>query len=332
MRASFLSLVFLLCTTLLAACSQQTAWQAPHYVDHPLVGTIWRVADNQPITEKALKVALASADYIVLGETHDNQDHHRLQASIIAGLKTLGRSPAVGFEMLSTSQSSALADHLAAHPADSNGIGNAVGWERTGWPDWILYEPIARAALDADLPLFAANANVAEIRQIARGETPDLPADKIRRLAVDVSIPDDIAESLNSEIDAAHCGYAPTGMITGMARAQWSRDAHMAAAVVDAGHQNGAVLIAGTGHARRDRGVPFHLSRLLAGQNSVSVAFLEVSPMRKGVNSYAEAFNAEALPFDFVWFTPRTDDRDPCERFEEKLKAMQHTKSKDSDN
>jgi uncharacterized iron-regulated protein len=206
-----------------------------------------------------------------------------------------------------------------------------VGWERTGWPDWLIYEPIARAALDADLPLFTANADTAEIRQIARGATPDLPADKIRRLAVDVSIPDDIADALNTEIDAAHCGYAPSGMITGMARAQWSRDAHMAAAIIDAGPQNGSVLIAGTGHARRDRGVPFHLTRLQAGQSSVSVAFLEVSPMREGVHSYADAFNTETLPFDFVWFTPRTDTRDPCERFEEKLKSMRHT-SKDSDN
>ena len=331
MRAPFLSLVFVLCAALLAACSQQAAWQAPHYVDHPLVGTIWRIADNQPITESALMGELASADYVVLGETHDNQDHHRLQANVIAGLKALGRSPAVGFEMLSTSQSPALANYLAAHPADSTGIGNAVGWERSGWPDWPLYEPIARAALDANLPLFPANADIAEIRQIARGDTPDLSADKVRRLAIDVSIPDDIAESLNSEIDAAHCGYVPAGMITGMARAQWSRDAHMAATVMDAGHQNGAVLIAGTGHARRDRGVPFHLTRLGALQNSVSVAFLEVSTKRQNVSSYADSFNTEALPFDFVWFTPRTDTRDPCERFEQKLKSMQHTKNKDSD-
>jgi uncharacterized iron-regulated protein len=332
MRAPALSLVFVLCATLLAGCTQQAAWQAPHYVDHPLVGTIWRVADSQPITETTLMAELVSADYIILGETHDNPDHHRLQADIITGLKTLGRSPVVGFEMLSTSQSPALADHLAAHPDDSTEIGNAVGWERTGWPDWPLYEPIARAALDADLPLFAANADVAEIRQIARGEISGLSADKTRRLAIDVSIPDDITKSLSTEIDAAHCGYAPSGMIAGMVRAQWSRDAHMAAALIDAGHQNGAVLIAGTGHARRDRGVPFHLLRLQPGQHPVSVAFLEVSPTRESVNNYADAFNATAVPFDFVWFTPRIDAQDPCERFAEKLKTMQHTKNKDRDN
>ena len=30
----------------------------------------------------------------------------------------------------------------------------------------------------------------------------------------------------------------------------------------------------------------------------------------------------ETLPFDYVWFTPRVDIRDACERFEEQLKKM----------
>ena len=33
---------------------------------------------------------------------------------------------------------------------------------------------------------------------------------------------------------------------------------------------------------------------------------------------------AERLPFDAVWFTPRLDDEDPCERFREQLEGMRH--------
>ena len=28
--------------------------------------------------------------------------------------------------------------------------------------------------------------------------------------------------------------------------------------------------------------------------------------------SYAARWNTKALPFDFVWFTPRANDDDPC--------------------
>jgi hypothetical protein len=45
--------------------------------------------------------------------------------------------------------------------------------------------------------------------------------------------------------------------------------------------------------------------------------------------AYASRFNAEALPYDFVWFTPRVDDLDPCERFAEQLRrAGAHRRAK----
>jgi hypothetical protein len=88
---------------------------------------------------------------------------------------------------------------------------------------------------------------------------------------------------------------------------------------VDEVGQQRAGLIAGAGHARKDRGVPWHLSRKASGRRVVSLALLEVVAGENNPDAYASGFDAKRLPFDFVWFTPRVDNLDPCEVFAEQL-------------
>jgi uncharacterized iron-regulated protein len=310
---------------LLGACAPQ--WRAEHYRDHPLVGRIWSVAEARVVERAELIAALAAADFVLLGETHDNPDHHLLQAETVAALATAGRRPALAFEMLDVSQGEALAAHLAASPNGAAGIGAAVGWDKSGWPDWALYQPVAEAGLAAGLTLRAANMSRAEARGLAKSGLAGAPAELVGRLMLDKPLPEAGTESLHREIDEAHCGYAPKEMIAAMAFAQTARDAHMAHAMIAGGADanagtDGAILIAGAGHARRDRGVPFHLARLAPGRTAVSLAFLEVLDGADGAAAYGEYFGGMDLPFDYVWFTPRVDIRDACERFEEQLKKM----------
>jgi uncharacterized iron-regulated protein len=82
--------------------------------------------------------------------------------------------------------------------------------------------------------------------------------------------------------------------------------------VARAGQRDGAVLIAGAGHVRRDRGVPVHLARQVPDATIASVAFVEVDAAASKPGDYAARFGTETLPFDYVWFTPKADDDDPC--------------------
>jgi uncharacterized iron-regulated protein len=107
-----------------------------------------------------------------------------------------------------------------------------------------------------------------------------------------------------------------------MVTMQRVRDAHMAARLVEAGQQDGAVLIAGAGHVRHDYGVPVYLRYQIPGTTVLTVAFLEVSAERLEATAYADRFPRRTLPFDYVWFTPRVDDDDPCATFEEQLKKL----------
>ena len=308
--------------TLLGGCAAPSLWRAEHYRDHALVGRIWNVAEARFIERAELYAALTSAPFILLGETHDNPDHHLLQAEIVTTLANAGRRPALAFEMFDMSQAAALSVHLAQSPDDAAGIGEAVGWQKAGWPDWAFYQPIAEAGLRAGLELRAANISRTEVRALAQSGLAGTAPELVQHLQLDHPLPTADAEKLNQEIDAAHCGYANKEMIEAMAYAQFARDAHLAREMSAAGEVDGAVLIAGAGHARSDRAVPFHLRRMAPGRAIISLAFLEVSAGENAATAYAAPFGGDTLPFDYVWFTPRVDIRDACERFEEQLKKM----------
>ena len=279
--------------------------------DHPLAGRIWDVAQGRFLTMDALAAAVTPARFVLLGERHDHSDHHALQAWVLRRMIEAGRRPAVAFEMLDTSQAPALARHLAAAPRDAAGLGEAVGWSTSGWPAWGLYQPIAATALNAGLPIVAANVPSATARAVARGDLTALDPAMVQRHALDRPAPEQAARE--AEIRAAHCGALPDTLIAGMVTAQRARDAEMAERLA-ANERDGAVLIAGVGHVRTDQGVPQALARLVPQASVASVAFLEVADDWTAPAEYAARFSAPRLPFDFVWFTARADNVDQCAR------------------
>ena len=92
----------------------------------------------------------------------------------------------------------------------------------------------------------------------------------------------------------------------------------LSASVLLGARSHSGVLIAGAGHARNDRGVPFALHAQEPGARVASVAFVEVEHGTRSPGAYAARFGSKTLPFDYVWFTPRLDDDDPCEKFKKK--------------
>jgi uncharacterized iron-regulated protein len=309
----------LLVAALLAGCAVAPpvldlgAWQAPLGRDHPLAGRVWDVRDGRFVTPAAVVRELAAARYVLLGERHDNPDHHRVQAGLLRALLATGRRPAVAFEMFSADDAPAIARHLAAAPRDAAGLARAVDWARSGWPAWAHYEPIAQAALDAGVPIVAANLSPAVARALARGDRTALSPHLATRYALDRPLPDGGQAALAAEIHASHCGHLPDGRVEGMVLAQRARDAALADGLLTA-TRDGAVLVTGNGHARRDRGVPLYLR---AREPEAVVAVVAPLEVRDGWTRPAdyEAALGGPIPYDWVWFTPRMDDVDPCARF-----------------
>jgi uncharacterized iron-regulated protein len=291
---------------LVAAAPPTTPWQSPLGRDHPLTGTIWDVSTGATITPEVLVDRLAARRFVLLGEKHDNVDHHRLQAWLVERLIAAGRRPAVAFEMFRADQSEAIARHLAASPRDAAGLGDAVAWHGSGWPPWSLYAPIADAALRVGLPIVAANLSESTTGALRRAGAAGVDTLQAQRLGLDRALPAEARERLVAILRDSHCGHLPERAVGSFVVVQQARDGQMAAALREAG-ADGGVLIAGAGHARRDFGVP----RFFPPGEVTSLAFLEVTAGSTALPA--------GLPFDYVWYTPRVDDTDPCERFRKPL-------------
>jgi uncharacterized iron-regulated protein len=279
-----------------------------------MTGQVIDVRARRAISPDTLLEHLAAARFVLLGEKHDNPDHHRLQAWIIERLAEAGARRGVAFEMLSLDVAPALAAQQAASPDDVDGIATAVGWQSGGWPDWSLYRPVFAAALAARFPIFAADLSRADLARLRSGGAPPGP---LLQLGLDRPLPDDALAQLRADLVQSHCGALPDAALERVVAIQRARDAQLAAALVGASRDAGAVLIAGTGHVGR-WGVPLFLERAAPSQPELAVALVEVDPAAHDPEGYLDPPAA----FDYLWLTPRVDDRDPCERFREQLREL----------
>ena len=317
----------LLCATFLAACASGGPgplenWQSEVQRDHGLAGYIWSPESKRFVDPDDVVEALGKADFALIGEKHDNPDHHRVQAWLLRQMIESGRRPAVAFEMLTQSQQALLDAHLAANPGDAPGLGEALGWKESGWPDWTMYQPIAEAALSAGAPLLAAGPDRRTTRAVARGGMDAMGAERVRALRLDEPPSEPMRAEMRKVVDESHCFQLPESMLDAMVDVTLAQDAVMADRMISGAAMAGrdsAVLITGTGHTRADTAVPWHLRRLARMREIVTVAIVEAVEGETRPAAYGEIYGG-ALPFDFVWFTPRVDDDDPCQIYADQLR------------
>src|SRR5262249_44039497 len=110
----------------------QAQWQSQHFQDHPLVGTIWNSA-LQSLAIDELEQRLGRARFVLLGEIHDNPDHHRLPAQLIGALVKMGRRPSIVFEMVPADFQTELNRHRGDGVSGAMGLGKLLRWEERSW-------------------------------------------------------------------------------------------------------------------------------------------------------------------------------------------------------
>ena len=248
-----------------------------------MVGRIWDVRAEQFVSQGELFDRAQRARHVILGETHDNPEHHRLQRVVLEALAARGGKRVLAMEQFDSAYQAA----LDAAPRDAEALADAGHFDRQGW-NWPLYRPLVEFALEHGWPLVAANLSRAEARAIV--------ADPARSKLAPAAEP--VKRALERDIIDGHCGAAPEAKrLAGMVEAQRARDARMAAVL-----RSPSVLIAGAGHARRDRGVPLYLG----DADVLSIAFIEAEP-GKAPQEYTEPAS-----FVYVWFTLPAARADPC--------------------
>ena len=75
------------------------AWKSTVNANHPLVGKWWDVSNQQFISYEDVVAEIRNSSILLLGEKHDNADHHLLQSKIIQSIPEQD-SVVVSFEML----------------------------------------------------------------------------------------------------------------------------------------------------------------------------------------------------------------------------------------
>jgi uncharacterized iron-regulated protein len=185
-----------------------------------------------------------------------------------------------------------------------------------------MYQPIAEAALRANLRIVPTNLPLATATKMTRNGLAALEPSMVRELGLDRPPPDAVFEKMAADIRDAHCGLAPEKILKPMVDVQRARDAQMAESLLAAADPDGAILIAGAGHVRNDYGIPVYLKAKAPAKRVISIAFIEVDKDKTEPQSYALAYPDGRFPFDYVWFTPRVDDVDPCEKFKSQFDRL----------
>src|SRR5688572_6132163 len=133
------------------------------------------------------------------------------------------------------------------------------------------------AVVAAGLPIYPGEIPRVRVRSVARTGLLQIAPEERARLGLDRPLPAPMAGALRRELEESHCGALPPQALGGMAAAQRYRDAHMADVLLGAAQRHGsAILIAGNGHVRADRGVPWHIRQRAPGAPVTAILLVEV--------------------------------------------------------
>ena len=280
------------------------SWQSRLHLEHELVGLIWSNASQDFVPVTDFLSSIEDSKYLILGEKHDNPDHHALQLSILNHLLDLDKVSLVSFEMMDTSSQSQLDGLLQAEIDNLKSLKAYLEWDDEGW-DWSFYGPLIYSSYISDVSLAASNITNSRMMEIYGLE--ELPSE------LDI-FDDPTMTRLMQDIDESHCGLLPESQFPAMVRVQQGRDYSMAKSLVSENGEQIKILIAGNYHARKDLGVPRYLTASdpeLSDSEIVSVSFMEVAQGEMDPTAYSQA-TGNLAPFDFLWFTPVVSEEDYC--------------------
>lgn len=284
-------ILLMVAVPLLTACQSLPplpAWQSPEGHEHVDLNRILDLRNGQQVTPKQLVAELAAAERVLVGERHDNPDHHALQLWLLQALAQQREQGSLLLEMLDPVQQirveAVQASIAQGHwPAD---LPAELDWQK-GW-EWPLYGPLVTYALAQPYPLLQANLDRDEIAAIYR-QRPEVTGPPA---AVEVQ------QALFEQIRSSHCDMLPESQLPAMLAVQQQRDRRMAERLEAA--PTPAMLLAGVFHVRRDVGVPLHLRGGADQEHTRVLVLAEVGE------------RVEADQADFVWFTPTQPEKDYC--------------------
>jgi len=216
------------------------------------------------------------AEYILIGETHDNACDHRVQARLIRWMAKNGTKAAVGLEMVPADAQSVL-DRFNAGNLALEELPEALNWEETWGHPFSSYKPVFQAARNAGLPLYGLNISPQDLDTIRdQGRRALQQKDRPRGY-----IPP--SEEEKKVLDRAYERHEQLPSLKNeterldrerffLIQAVWDSSMAAEAVRVRSGTGRGMIILAGQGHIEHGRGIPRRLKILDPSADILSVS------------------------------------------------------------
>jgi uncharacterized iron-regulated protein len=210
-------------------------------------GRLVETATGQVLRSADWLDALQQADYLLLGEVHDQATHHQVRGQ---WLRSLDRPSAV-----------VVSEHLPYRP-DAGPVRfgpdllagmTRAGFDPDAW-DWPLLEPLYAAIARSGMSLIGGDIDTDALLAIGRDQS-DASSRDIDALLGAAPLSRQATRALQADLLASHGGRLSVDQLARMVRAQRFRDASLWRAMRSSGGRP-VVLLAGVGHVRLDYGVP----------------------------------------------------------------------------
>ncbi|WP_370238838.1 ChaN family lipoprotein, partial [Neptunomonas phycophila] len=186
-------------------------WQSPLLKDHPLVGHIIALESQRSLSPTELVSELSQYPIVLIGEKHDNTDHHQIETWLIQQLyPSDSANTSLVLEMLDDSQTT---NTIISGMSDSD-LKQRLNWQDDSWP-WQDYGPLIKAALEQNMPVHSGNISRDAIQTIYKAGVP-----KTQRFATTQGITQAVKDQVLDQVYESHCQLMQRNQLAPMVSVQ----------------------------------------------------------------------------------------------------------------
>lgn len=249
-----------------------------------------RLADKRPVSNPELLRAVKGRQVVLLGERHDNADHHRWQLQVLAGLYALRPDLVIGFEMFPRDVQPVLDQWVAGKLSEAELLKRS-NWYGNWSFDPTYYMPLFNFARLNRIPMIALNIDRRLFEEVQEKGWENVPAAD-RQGVTDPAPPlKPYVEMLAASFAQHHAGahdhteqqpedFSPEEKLAfkRFVQGQQLWDRAMAQKLAEAAQRDPAPLVVGIlggGHVMNGFGVPHQLAALGVKDTAVLVPWDE---------------------------------------------------------
>lgn len=241
-------LITLISLFFITACSSSVTQIQLHEL-----GEVIDLHTGQRLSPMQFAKQIATHDYLLIGEQHDELKHHQAQFWLLKQLQQTRAQGSIALEMLSIDQQADIAKISQNPSAYMHNLPSILRWKQS-W-NWAYYADLIQSAFANQTEVLATNLTQEEVQTLMRGAEP---------LNGYRSTTTNVQQKIADLITAQH-GFETTSgknseIIRKMVQVQQFRDRRMAEKLAQA--KTPSLLIAGNHHVNRQIGVPLHLADL----------------------------------------------------------------------